>query len=268
MRTRDPQARWLRFIRGRRLDRNPLRRTSDRVETVILAGLMTAFLAGAPFAVQAGGSLAHEGAQHLQQAQLATRSHVTATTLEAMPPEGQSRGVDLRHPGRGSQLEHAGPEDGVSARYLSSSAPQRARGWRVWTTAGGKLADPPLTDGQVASLTTLGQASSAHHASWRCSRSRGYWPARSLTGAGTPPGTPTGRPPTPTAGSASSGNAEVRLRGRGGRAPPTCAPSAAARPASWIDWLMRADGPMTRAGHDAVPSCGAVVTRCRRAAPS
>jgi hypothetical protein len=31
----------------------------------------------------------------------------------------------------------------------------------VWTTTGGKLADPPLTDDQVASLTTLGQALSA-----------------------------------------------------------------------------------------------------------
>src|SRR5438034_9405934 len=93
MRTLDPQACWRRCIRGRRLDRNPLRRASDRVETVILAGLITAFLAGAPFAVQAGGSLANESARHLQQSQLATRSHVTATTLEAMPPDGLARGA-------------------------------------------------------------------------------------------------------------------------------------------------------------------------------
>src|SRR5258708_908882 len=103
MRTGDPQTRWLRFIRGRRLDRNPLRRTSDRAETVILAGLMTAFLAGAPFAVLAGGSLTHDGARHLQQTQLATESYVAATTLEAMPLEGPSPGVIVAKPVRGAR---------------------------------------------------------------------------------------------------------------------------------------------------------------------
>jgi hypothetical protein len=47
---------WLaRLLRGRRLDRNPLRRGSDRAETVVLAALLAAFLAAAPFAAQAAG---------------------------------------------------------------------------------------------------------------------------------------------------------------------------------------------------------------------
>src|SRR5215813_3635240 len=98
MRTLDPHARWRRFIRGRKLDRNPLRRTCDRVETVILAGLMAAFLAGAPFAVQAGGRMAHDAARHLEQSQQATRTRVAAVTLEPMPPQGQSRGAAFAIP--------------------------------------------------------------------------------------------------------------------------------------------------------------------------
>ncbi len=44
-----PRIRWLpRFIRGRQFDRNPLRRTSDRVETVALIVALVAFSIGAP----------------------------------------------------------------------------------------------------------------------------------------------------------------------------------------------------------------------------
>jgi hypothetical protein len=159
MRTLDPQACWRRCIRGRRLDRNPLRRASDRVETVILAGLITAFLAGAPFAVQAGGSFAHGGARHLQQTQLATRSHVTATTLEAMPPDDRSRGALFLVPAVEASWN---APDGRTV-YGEVPVPNRTPAGAqvaVWTTPGGKLANPPLTDSQVASATAFGQASS------------------------------------------------------------------------------------------------------------
>jgi hypothetical protein len=147
-------------MRGRRLDRNPLRRTSDRVETIILAGLMTAFLAGAPFAALAGGSLAHDGAQRLQQAQLATRSYVAATTLEALPPEGQSRGVIFATPVVEARWSTPDRKSVIGEIPVFFGTPAGTR-VGVWTTAGGRLADPPLTDGQVASLATLGQGFSA-----------------------------------------------------------------------------------------------------------
>ena len=41
-----------RWLHGVRPDRNPLRRTSDRVETYLLAGLFAALAAAAPFAAQ------------------------------------------------------------------------------------------------------------------------------------------------------------------------------------------------------------------------
>jgi hypothetical protein len=158
MRTLDPQACWRRSIRGRQLDRNPLRRASDRVETAILAGLITAFLAGAPFAVQAGGNWAHGGAQHLQQTQLATRSHVTATTLEAMPPEDQ-RGALFTIPAVEASWNAPGGRTMYGEIPVLRGTPAGAQ-VAVWATTGGKLADPPLTDSQVASVTAFGQAAS------------------------------------------------------------------------------------------------------------
>ena len=44
-----------RLLRGRRLDRNPLRRGSDRAETIVIGALLAAFLAAAPFAAHAAG---------------------------------------------------------------------------------------------------------------------------------------------------------------------------------------------------------------------
>jgi hypothetical protein len=64
---------WLaRLLRGRRLDRNPLRRGSDRAETVVLGVLLAAFLAAAPFAAQAAGALGHDSAARQAQAQRAS----------------------------------------------------------------------------------------------------------------------------------------------------------------------------------------------------
>ena len=48
---------WLaRLLRGRRLDRNLLRRRSDRAETIVLGALLAGFLAAAPFAAHAAGT--------------------------------------------------------------------------------------------------------------------------------------------------------------------------------------------------------------------
>ena len=48
---------WLaRLLHGRRLDRNPLRRRSYRVETIMLGTLLAGFRAAAPFAAHAAGT--------------------------------------------------------------------------------------------------------------------------------------------------------------------------------------------------------------------
>ena len=45
-----------RFVRGRRLDDNPLRRATDRTETLVLIVLAAVFLVCAPVAAQSSGA--------------------------------------------------------------------------------------------------------------------------------------------------------------------------------------------------------------------
>ena len=84
---------WLaRLLRGRRLDRNPLRRGSDRAETIVLGALLAGFLAAAPFAAHAAGGWGHDSAVRQAQAQRASLVQVTATLLRAST--GAERATD------------------------------------------------------------------------------------------------------------------------------------------------------------------------------
>ena len=84
---RSPRSTWLvRLVRGRWLDRNPLRRGSDRAETAILGVLVAAFLAAAPFVAHAAGSWTYAGSAREAQAQQAALHQVPATLLQAAAP--------------------------------------------------------------------------------------------------------------------------------------------------------------------------------------
>jgi hypothetical protein len=72
-----------RLVLGRRLDRNPLRRASDRVESVVLLVLAMTFLAVAPFAGQAAGAWAKGTAHRVQLEQEASWSQVPAVVVKA-----------------------------------------------------------------------------------------------------------------------------------------------------------------------------------------
>jgi hypothetical protein len=75
---------WLAcLLRGRRLDRNPLRRGSDRAETIVLGALLAGFLAAAPFAAPAAGAWGHDSTARQAQAQRASLVQVTATLLRS-----------------------------------------------------------------------------------------------------------------------------------------------------------------------------------------
>jgi hypothetical protein len=76
------RCRLARLVQGR-LVRNPLRRGSDRAETVMLGVLVAAFLAVAPFAANAAGSWAYVTSAQEAQAQQAGRSQVPVTLLQA-----------------------------------------------------------------------------------------------------------------------------------------------------------------------------------------
>jgi len=72
-------------VRGLWPDRNPLWRAMDRVEAMIVGGLVAAFLAGAPLAAVAAGHAAYGIASRTAHAQQATWRQVPAWPSAAAP---------------------------------------------------------------------------------------------------------------------------------------------------------------------------------------
>lgn len=145
-----------RFARGRRLDRNPLRRASDRAETVLLVLLLLAFLVGAPLAALASGAWAHASAQRAELAQQSSGRQVTAVLLVAPPaPSFGSGGVYTY-----SQARWMAP-DGRAMTGLVPVIEGMVVGARVsvWATQDGQLTAPPMGDSQVTARTVLGAVS-------------------------------------------------------------------------------------------------------------
>jgi hypothetical protein len=136
---------WLgRLLRGRRPDRNPLRRGSDRAETAVLGVLLAAFLAGAPFAAHAAGSWTYATSAREAQAQQAALHHVPATLLQAAPPWGISEG------GAEAQARWKAPDGQVRTGqiFVLSDAPAGST-VMVWINQAGQLTDSPLQHSQV-----------------------------------------------------------------------------------------------------------------------
>jgi hypothetical protein len=77
-------------VRRLRPDRNPLRRTLDRVEAALGAGLAVAILAGGPLAAMAAGHLA-SGIGSRAQPQQASWRQVPAVLLAHVPASGLDR---------------------------------------------------------------------------------------------------------------------------------------------------------------------------------
>ena len=148
---RRPRAYWLgRLLRGRRLDRNPLRRGSDRVETVVLGVLLAVFLAGAPFAAHAAGSWANALSVRQAQVQRASLHHVPATLLEAAP----AWNVYANSGGAGPDVDARWRAPDGQVRTGKVFVPPGAAAGStvlVWTDQAGQLADPPLGPTQLAS---------------------------------------------------------------------------------------------------------------------
>jgi hypothetical protein len=148
---------WLaRLLRGRRLDQNPLRRGSDRAETIVIGALLAAFLAAAPFAAHAAGSWAYATYGREAQAQRPVLRQVPATLLQAPPKVTANPGagvitlaVDARWRAPDGQLR-TGMLFAPAGATAGSIIP-------VWVNHAGQLADPPLGRGQLATRAQLAE---------------------------------------------------------------------------------------------------------------
>lgn len=154
MSARRPRAgftRLGRFVRRWRIDRNPLRRGTDRLETSVLALLVIAFLVGAPLAAFATGAWVHEMARHAQLAQEASRRQVTAVVLAVT---AASAG-DLAWQ---AQVRWKAPDGQLVTHDIPVPSGTAVGGkTQVWTTRTGDETTAPLADSQVAGQADLGE---------------------------------------------------------------------------------------------------------------
>lgn len=142
-----------RLLRGRRFDRNALRRGSDRAETVVLGVLLAAFLAGASFAAHAAGSWTYAASTREAQAQQASLHQVPATLLQAaqawnMTTYGAAVQARWRGPDRQVRTGQVFVPDGAAAGSTVM----------IWTDQAGQLTGSPLQDSQVTGRMYLSEA--------------------------------------------------------------------------------------------------------------
>ena len=148
-------ARATRVIRGLWPDRNPLRRTVDRVEALIVGGLAVAVLVGAPLAALAAGYASYSyGARAAYAQQAAAWHRVPAVLLVAAPTYGYTGyepmvRAEWTAPGR---LRRTGGVPAPPGERAGSTV-------RVWVDAAGRLTEPPLQPWQVrgqAAMAAIG----------------------------------------------------------------------------------------------------------------
>lgn len=140
--------RLARTIRGARLDRNPLRRGTDRLETCLLAGLFVGLAAGAPFAVRAASHASYVASMQARQEQLATRHQVRAVlTRDAASSSGYTLSSHVLTQASWTSVT------GVRRSGEVPAQPGSRRGTDVvmWVDdASGDLDGPPVTVAEAA----------------------------------------------------------------------------------------------------------------------
>ena len=150
-RQRQPRTSWLgRLIRGRRPDRNPLRRASDRAETAVLAILMVMFLASAPFAARFASGCAYAWALHTAQTQQATFRQVPAVLLtdpsasDWLASDGLADARWTAPDGRRRTGQVPAPAGATAGSTVL-----------VWTTPDGTITSRPMQRTQVSNTAVL-----------------------------------------------------------------------------------------------------------------
>lgn len=138
-------GRWLRRLRP---DRNPLRRTTDRMEIYLLAGLFAALAAAAPFAAQSASNAAYTEALRAQHAQLATRHLVRAQITQVVLDPNDAYTLNTDEPAEATWTSATGVRN--TGQVLAPGGSRKGNVIAVWTDAAGNLVSPPLLTSQVS----------------------------------------------------------------------------------------------------------------------
>jgi hypothetical protein len=155
------KGRLARHARRLGLDRNPLRRRTDRIESTVAAGLLALFLIGAPLAGALAGRWAQQGGLREQRAQEAWHQ-TSALTLTGAPgapgvPKYAYR-TSWNFPAR-VPARWMGPDGryrfGLVSAALGTQAGQTVL---VWVDASGRATGPPLLRSQLVSRKLSAEA--------------------------------------------------------------------------------------------------------------
>ena len=148
---RSPRALWL---RGYWPDRNPLRRTADRVEAAIIAAALVLFLAGAPLLALFAWHWANAAALRMQHRQQSSWHQVSAVLLANARPV-----VDIGYGGvPGSEVPARWTAPDGTARTGDVPAPASTRAGstlRLWVDESGTQTGPPLRAQQATGQAAL-----------------------------------------------------------------------------------------------------------------
>jgi hypothetical protein len=143
------KGRWLpRVLRGLRPDRNPLRRTHDRVEAYLLGALFVVSAAAAPFAAQAASHAAYTGALHAQRAQRATEHQVRAELTQLATTTDGGYTLTGYVPAEATWTSVTGVRH--TGQVLAPADSRKGSTVTVWADTAGNIVGPPLPASQVA----------------------------------------------------------------------------------------------------------------------
>jgi hypothetical protein len=130
-------------------DRNPLRRSIDRAEAALVAGLAVAFLAGVPLTAAAAGHYTYNHASRTAAAQRAALYQVPAKLLTTVPASGY--GDQPTVPARWTA-----PDGRRRTGMIPAPVAAPAGGTvTVWVDEAGRLALPPLQPSLIRGQAVL-----------------------------------------------------------------------------------------------------------------
>lgn len=151
--------RLARFTRGIRPDRNPVRRTSDKLETFLLAGSVVAAAAAGPFVVPAVAGASHAGAVRAQASERATRYEIKAGLTQRAADGGDGYSSAYHVLARAAWRAPDGTHR--SGVVTAPGGAPAGTPVTIWTDRHGDMTGPPLDASQIASQSDLAGAAAA-----------------------------------------------------------------------------------------------------------
>lgn len=152
------KGRLARQARRLGLDRNPLRRRTDRIESSVAAGLLALFLIGAPLVAVTAGRWAHQGGLREQRSQHAWHQ-IPAQVLTSAPVLPRYAYRTTWNPGAQVAAKWTGP-DGRSrfGRVPAALGTRAGQTVLVWVDASGRATGTPLVHAQLVNRELSAEA--------------------------------------------------------------------------------------------------------------